>query len=512
MFLDSTLPENGALRFREDRTDGEDMRRFVQRRLSLYTGMLGGLLTVQFVFGLLLMAVIMPERLVAVHVHPAKVLHLTLSAALVGWALVLRRLRLGERALRAVDAGNVLFVSLGVSAAFWLAPAGFHLELGALLLLLLALVLRAAVIPSTPRFTAFVGLVSSPPVVAAGVHHVALTGDAGLITPVIMAFGLGAWCIAATAATAVVSHVVYGLVLRVREVKRLGQYTLGDKIGEGGMGAVYRAQHAMLRRPTAVKLLSPERLGPDGALRFEREVQLTSQLSHPNTIAIYDYGRTPQGTFYYAMEYLEGRSLDELVEVEGPQPPGRVAHILAQMAGALAEAHAVGLIHRDIKPGNVLLCTRGCIPEFVKVIDFGLVKRMDGGGNVSVTQAGTLAGTPLFMAPECITRPDAVTGAIDTYALGATAYFLIAGAPPFSGATVMEVCGHHLCSEVVPPSRRVGRSLPPKLEALVLRCLAKDPSERPDDRELRERVADCQRESPWQVEMELSIAPSSAAE
>jgi serine/threonine-protein kinase len=170
------------------------------------------------------------------------------------------------------------------------------------------------------------------------------------------------------------SKTIYGLRKAVKDIQRLGQYTLEKKIGEGGMGVVYRASHAMLRRPTAIKLLLPDRAGKDALTRFEREVRRTAMLTHPNTVTVFDYGRTTDGVFYYAMELLEGASLDEIVEIAGPQPEERVIHLLEPAAGSLAEAHDAGLIHRDVKPGNILVVDRGGIADLVKVVDFGLVK------------------------------------------------------------------------------------------------------------------------------------------
>src|SRR4029077_15276507 len=182
------------------------------------------------------------------------------------------------------------------------------------------------------------------------------------------------WWAIAVAMAAAFSQTIHGLRKAVRDIRRLGQYTLEKKLGEGGMGVVYRASHAMLRRPTAINPPLPDPAGKDALIRFEREVRRTAMLTHPNTVTVFDYGRTTDGVFYYAMELLEGASLDEIVEIDGPQPEERVIHLLEQAAGSLAEAHDAGLIHRDIKPGNILVVDRGGISDLVKVVDFGLVK------------------------------------------------------------------------------------------------------------------------------------------
>jgi serine/threonine-protein kinase len=282
----------------------------------------------------------------------------------------------------------------------------------------------------------------------------------------------------------VTSHVIFGLRAEVSKIRQLGQYTLEEKIGEGGMGAVYRARHAFLRRPTAIKLLPPDKAGEDTIRRFEREVQLTASLTHPNTVAIFDYGRTAGGVFYFAMEYLDGIDLEQLVRIDGPQPAGRVIHILQQVSGALAEAHGIGLVHRDVKPANIILCQRGGQPDVAKVVDFGLVKPIDVSPTdptVKVTSAHTIVGTPLYMAPEALTANGTTDARSDLYALGAVAYFLLTGTPVFQGKTVLEVLAQHLSTPPEPPSARLGRAIPPELERLVLQCLAKSPAARPPD-------------------------------
>jgi eukaryotic-like serine/threonine-protein kinase len=195
-------------------------------------------------------------------------------------------------------------------------------------------------------------------------------------------------------------------------------------------------------------------------------------------LAVFDYGRTPDGVFYYAMEYLDGVNLEVLVRTDGPQPAARVAHVMRQVASALVEAHGIGLVHRDVKPENILLCERGGIPDVAKVVDFGLVKDLERGG-AALSRADVVQGTPLYLSPEAITAPNRVDARGDLYALGAVGYYMLTGQHVFSGATLIEVCSHHLHTAPEPPSARLGRPVPPALEAILLACLEKDPARRP---------------------------------
>jgi serine/threonine-protein kinase len=230
-------------------------------------------------------------------------------------------------------------------------------------------------------------------------------------------------------------------------------------------------------------------MGEASLARFEREVQQTARLTHPNTITIYDYGRTPDGVFYYAMELLDGASLEAVVELDGPQPPGRVVRVMEMVAGGLAEAHKLGIIHRDIKPANIFLCRQGGEFDIAKVLDFGLVKVVEGNEDANVTHDGVVTGTPQYLAPEALTDPDNIDGRSDLYALGAVGYFLLTGEQVFEG-NIVEICGHHLHTDPVPPSERLECEVPFELEALVMECLAKNPDNRPQSAgEIRTRLA-----------------------
>jgi len=216
-------------------------------------------------------------------------------------------------------------------------------------------------------------------------------------------------------------------------------------------------------------------------------------------VSIFDYGRTPDGVFYYAMEYLEGLDLETLVRADGAQPAARTLHVLTQVAGALAEAHERGLIHRDVKPANIILCERGGMPDVAKVVDFGLVKQIEGAAaDPGLTRVDAIAGTPLYIAPEALTAPEKVDGRSDLYGLGAVGYFLLTGQTVFSGRSVVEIASHHLHTVPVPPSERLGSRVPPKLEAAILSCLAKHQEQRPRNaRELLRQLGACEDAGLW---------------
>lgn len=284
-----------------------------------------------------------------------------------------------------------------------------------------------------------------------------------------------AWAATTVLASTLVSKKICGLERTVARARKMGPYTLGDKIGEGGMGEVYKARHALLRRATAIKIIRDAESLEQRA-RFEREVQLTSQLTHPNTVHVYDFGRAADGTFYCAMEYIEGLTLWQLVLLDGPQRPGRVVRLLLQICASLAEAHAFGLIHGDVKPDNVLVCVRGLVPDVVKVVDFGLARAIDPAGRSD--DSTTVMGTAHYMAPEAVRTPASIDARSDVYSLGAVAYYLLTGTELFHGAPAA-VLSQQIHALPQRPSSRLGAELPAELERIVMRCLAKDPAQRP---------------------------------
>jgi len=289
------------------------------------------------------------------------------------------------------------------------------------------------------------------------------------------------------------SHVVRRLSRDVAEAQELGAYRLEGRLGSGGMGEVYRAHHQLLSRDAAIKLIRPERLGGDDTAttvaRFEREARATANLHSPHTIDVYDFGVSPDGTLYYVMELLDGFDLDTLVRRFGPQPPGRVVHLLDQVCDSLDDAHRSRFVHRDVKPANVFVCRYGSRLDHAKVLDFGLVKMARTDGDPTLTeQSARLPGTPAFMAPETVTRGVADARS-DLYAVGGVGYWLLTGSLPFEGTTPMEMLAAHVHQDPEPPSRRTELEIPTDLEAIILECLAKDPDRRPASAEdLRRRL------------------------
>jgi tRNA A-37 threonylcarbamoyl transferase component Bud32 len=294
------------------------------------------------------------------------------------------------------------------------------------------------------------------------------------------------------------AHVLHGMRSELHETRKFGQYRLLHKIGSGGMGEVFMAEHQLLKRPCALKLIRPEAgADPLALARFEREVQSAARLSHPNSIEIFDYGHTDDGTFYYVMEYLPGLSLETLVRQVGPLPAGRVIYLLRQACAGLAEAHSLGLVHRDLKPANIFVARRGGESDVAKVLDFGLVKLTRDREAATLTQDLTVSGTPSYMAPEQATASGDLDARADVYALGAVAYFALTGRPPFEGPNAFAILMAHARDPVVPPSQ-LRPDVPADLEKVVITCLAKTPEDRyPDARALGRALAACTDAASW---------------
>jgi serine/threonine-protein kinase len=298
------------------------------------------------------------------------------------------------------------------------------------------------------------------------------------------------------------SYKISALHQEALEARRLGQYRLKRGLGKGGMGEVYLAEHVLLRRPCAIKLIRPEQAGDARTLaRFEREVRAMATLTHWNTVEVYDYGHTEDGTFFYVMEYLPGRSLQELVNKFGPLCPERAVHLLRQVVEALREAHAIGLIHRDVKPSNVLACERGRVYDVAKLLDFGIVQAAGlHGDDQKLTMEGSISGSPAYLSPEQAVPGKPVDARSDLYGVGGVAYFLLTGRTPFDRESAMEMLMAHVY-EPVQSLRELRPDVPADLEAVVMRCLEKDPDRRyPDADALARALAECEAAGRWAPE------------
>lgn len=489
----------------------EEGRAFLQRRVISFALVSGGAFLLFWIYRAILIS-LGPQELATGSglLAPDMNYHLAGSLSLLAIAGSCRLLSPRPRVIRWIEgAGLVLTTSFMCGMAHYI-PATEQPGLIVAFAMGLGVITRSVYVPSTPRHTAFLCLGMGIPIVATQylrtldipVEMLQLYDPETRLTreayAPFAALYIGMWWLITSICTVAASWVTYGLRRKIRQTERLGQYVLEERLGAGGMGEVYRAKHAMLRRPTAVKLIHPELVGTKALSRFEREVTLTAGLNHPNTVTIFDYGRTLDGIFYYAMELLNGPSLQALVEKEGPVPEARVVHILRQAASALTEAHGVGLIHRDIKPANIILCQKGGIPDVVQVLDFGLVKDLKANTDMGLTNPEIVTGTPQYMAPEAITAPTKVDGRSDLYSLGAVGYYLLTGQHVFSGETMVEVCAHHMHTIPVPPHERLGAPVDRQLEALILKCLAKKPEDRPQSAsELEEELDRLAQELPW---------------
>jgi serine/threonine-protein kinase len=430
------------------------------------------------------------------------------SAASVAMWLFVRRARAKPRLI--IDAGFLFMIANALAIAMlnaWAKPPLVYgnRQLSWVTILILA---YSMIAPSTPRriFVASLAAASMDPLC----YWIASVR--GLPAPSFTTGIILCWPNYACAAIAMLPSIVLQRIRRrLREAQELGSYHLVELLGRGGMGEVWRAEHRLLARQAAVKLVRPEVLGARDEAeartmlrRFEREAQATSALSSPHTIQVFDFGLTQDATFYYVMELLSGRDLESLVREFGPVPASRAVYLLRQVAHSLADAHARDLVHRDIKPANIYVCRMGLEYDFVKVLDFGLVKFNARGraADSLATLDHTTTGTPAYMAPETILGEADVDRRADVYALGCVAYYLLTGQLVFDADTSMKMLLQHLHAEPVPPSQRTELPIPRELDELVLACLQKDPKKRPQNAsELFRLTQRCSPGDQWDSEL-----------
>jgi serine/threonine-protein kinase len=428
----------------------------------------------------------------------------TLITGLVGFRLctncqfILRHLRFVELLLFASSASFFLFLSYWVLKTC--AADGFLPSITSIWIMLIFI--YVLFIPNTlGRAATVIGLMASMPIAVCLILWFSSADFVRVIRTVPHFHGFiteTAMMMTLAAASAIFGAYTMGSLRRqVFEAQQLGQYRLKNKLGAGGMGEVYLAEHQLLKRPCAIKLIRPDQAGDGRALaRFEREVRAAARLTHWNTIEIYDYGRADDGTFYYVMEYLPGLNLGQLVEMYGPLPPGRVIHLLTQTCEALSEAHNQGLIHRDIKPANIFCAYRGEVFDVAKLLDFGLAKPVANLSDTAITIDGTITGSPLFISPEQVDG-DAVDARSDIYSLGVVAYYLLCGVPPFNHDRPMQVLFAHARDVPDRPSHH-NAEIPHDLERVVMRCLEKNPANRYQTaEELRQALLDCHDTGTW---------------
>jgi serine/threonine-protein kinase len=351
-----------------------------------------------------------------------------------------------------------------------------------------------------------------PTLVQAGVAFPLVMGIGALISPQARTDWMNAGALIVfvsnyvfVVSSAILSGILSHLVWRAQQqARKVGSYYLEEQLGTGGMGEVWRARHHLLARRAAIKLIRPDGLGADARsqqvalTRFEREAQATASLRSPHTINLYDFGVSDVGAFYYVMELLVGRDMQSLVRDFGPLPPERVLYLLDQVCESLAEAHEAGLVHRDIKPSNIYVCRVGLQYDFVKVLDFGIAKDHRAEGDMLLTIQQHAVGTPAYMAPEAVLGESPVDRRADIYALGCVAYYLVTGQRVFENASLMQVMIHHLQDAPLPPSQRTELPVPADLDALILRCLEKNPAQRPGDvHELQRLLRECRVSGTW---------------
>jgi serine/threonine-protein kinase len=465
-----------------------EARTFLQRRVSTF-GLIAAILGATALLFRIVMGVLFGE-LEDLVTDPGFLVHAAAIVPMLGIWLSCRRGQYSVNAIHGIENTGIFLTSLGYIAM----GMDIRPEVGAdtITAFILALVMfaRSVFVPSSARRTTVLGILIGIPLVAAMYQHYlsvdldiwrsfGYPGESAERVAASQAVITAMWWTLTIGLASLASRVIHRLRKEVSDIQSLGQYTLERKLGEGAMGVVYEAKHGMLKRPTAIKLLRPGINDAEALDRFRREVQLTAKLTHHNTVTIFDYGRTPDGVLYYAMELLEGATLTEVVKAGGPQPIERVVRILRDAALALNEAHEVGLIHRDIKPSNIMLARQGGVADVTKVLDFGLVKNLGQIDDLDKTNTLSIKGTPHYLSPEAIDDPQGIDSRTDLYALGAVGYYLLAGRHVFDGKTIMEVCLHHMHTKPTPLREASPLDIPEGLETIIMSCLEKSQSDRP---------------------------------
>jgi serine/threonine-protein kinase len=473
----------------------EDLLRQAARRLGLMCLIIAGLWAANFILAHL----ILPAPTKMPDVAIVRLFDLVGAISIVA-SLGLFWYTRGERSpRRLLNLGLIyqLLIALSIGVLDWAYNPPMGVSWIAIIILLFP-----AIIPSTPRKTLVTALLaaSMDPVGAL------FWKTAGQEIPGVEYVFINAIPNYLCAAIApLIAMVITGLGREVRRAREMGSYVLGDRIGAGGMGEVWQATHRFLARPAAIKLIKPDVLsamtkeqGDVLVQRFRREARAAANLRSPHTIQLYDFGVASDGTFYYVMELLNGMDLQTLVATHGPLPPARVIYLLQQACESMAEAHERGLVHRDIKPGNIQVCRMGQYSDWVKVLDFGLVKsHVSEVHEPGLTAPHTVTGTPAYLSPESALG-EAVDQRTDIYALGCVAYWMLTGRYVFTGDSAMQIVARHVSSVPVPPSRYSTFDISPALDNLVLACLKKEPSQRPATaRELCDRLGQCEVETDW---------------
>lgn len=424
-------------------------------------------------------------------------------------ALAIRMVRLRPAAVTALALVFEVISSFGIAAAEFLQPGGLNVGLSWIGLSWVAVwtLLFNVVVPTVPRYVVVAALASVTSVPAMVLLSISLFPPVSRPDGLMIFLAFGFPYILVVILAYVGARVVYTLGTEVTRARELGSYRLEDRLGEGGMGEVWRASHRLLARPAAIKLIRSPAPGDAAGIsdeirrRFEREAQVIAQLRSPHTVTLFDFGVAEEGLFYYAMELLDGVDTDTLIRRFGPIPAERVVHILRQMCHSLSEAESRGLVHRDIKPSNIFLCRYGEDYDFVKVLDFGIAKvvhETSPDTQTAITVANVIRGTPAFIAPEQAMGGADVDTRADIYSTGCVAYWLLTGQLVFTAETAMKLLVAHAHTPPDPPSSRTEIPIPPDLDALVLSCLAKDREHRPKSaRDLLQRLDGVVLQQPW---------------